>query len=71
MKTIIKVEGMSCGHCVKHVTNALAELEDASNIVVSLEKATAEFDSNLSIPDEQIKAVLDDAGYEAVKIDHV
>lgn len=68
MKTTVKVEGMSCGHCVKHVTNALLELEQASDVVVSLEAGTAAFSSNEEISDTAIKAVLEDAGYEAAAI---
>lgn len=71
MKTTIKVEGMSCGHCVKHVTNALSELDNVSNVEVSLDTATAVFESPSVISDDLIKAALDDAGYEAIKIERV
>lgn len=69
MKTTIKVEGMSCAHCVKHVTNALTELDNVSNVVVNLDTATAVFESSAVVTDEVIKAALDDAGYDAVKIE--
>ncbi len=39
MKTVeIKVEGMSCGHCVNTVTNAISEVNGVQEVQVSLEK---------------------------------
>ena len=69
MKTKIMIEGMSCGHCVKHVNNALSELENVENIQVSLENKTAIFESNVEIPDDKIKFAIEDAGYEVVDIE--
>lgn len=69
MKKKILVEGMSCGHCVKHVKEALEEL-GASNVDVSLEKkmATAEVGD---ASDESIKAAIEDAGYEVAGIENI
>jgi copper chaperone len=69
MKAKITIEGMSCGHCVKHVSNALSELENVENIQVSLENKTALFESKSEIADEKIKFAIEDAGYEVVKIE--
>ncbi|HRT82311.1 MAG TPA: cation transporter, partial [Oscillospiraceae bacterium] len=38
-KTVIKVEGMSCGHCVKAVEGALNELDGVLSAKVDLEAA--------------------------------
>lgn len=69
MKKKILVEGMSCGHCVKHVKEALEEL-GASNVDVSLEKkmATAEVGD---ASDESIKAAIEDAGYDVTGIENL
>jgi copper chaperone len=69
MKKKILVEGMSCGHCVKHVKEALEEL-GASNVDVSLEKkmATAEVGD---ASDESIKAAIEDAGYDVAGIENL
>lgn len=69
MKKKILVEGMSCGHCVKHVKEAMEEL-GASNVDVSLEKkmATAEVGD---ASDESIKAAIEDAGYEVAGIENL
>ena len=64
MEKTINVKGMTCPHCVKHVTKALSGMEGVSDVVVSLEAGTAAFKTNRDIPDSEYAAVLDDAGYE-------
>jgi copper chaperone len=63
----IFIEGMSCGHCVKHVTNALTELAGVSDVKVDLTSKTATVEGNIS--DDAIKAAIEDAGYDVVKIE--
>ncbi|MFT8313796.1 MAG: cation transporter [Clostridium sp.] len=69
MKKKISIEGMSCGHCVKHVEEALKEI-GADAINVSLENKFAEAEVG-SIADEKIKAAIEDAGYDVVGIQAV
>ena len=68
MKKKILVEGMSCGHCVNHVSEALKEI-GAKDVEVNLESkfATAEIGDNIS--DDAIKVAIEDAGYDVVKIE--
>ena len=68
MKKKILVEGMSCSHCVNHVTEALKGI-GATEVEVSLERklATAELADNVT--DEAIKAAIEDAGYDVVGIE--
>jgi copper ion binding protein len=65
----ILIEGMSCGHCVKHVTEALKEVCGVKSVDVDLagKKAVVELDHE--VHDEKIKAAIDDAGYEVVGIE--
>jgi len=70
MKKQILIEGMSCGHCVNHVVEALKEI-GAKDVDVSLEKKLAIAEISEEITDEAIKAAIDDAGYEVVKIEKV
>ena len=70
MKKRISVEGMSCGHCVNHVKEALVEL-GASNVEVSLEKKLALAEVSDNITDEKIKFAIEDAGYDVVGIETV
>lgn len=70
MKKTVKIEGMTCGHCVNHVKEALTEDIQGVNVLdVSLENkcATVEADDNVS--NEQIKAVIADLGYTVTSID--
>ncbi len=64
--TTIKVEGMSCGGCVKSVTNVLTALPGVAKAEVSLEdkQARVEFESG-SVTREDMKRVIVDAGFEA------
>lgn len=69
MKKKILIEGMSCGHCVKHVKEALSELSGVTNVDVNLESKTALLDAESDINDEDIKFAVEDAGYDVVKIE--
>lgn len=69
MKKKISISGMSCEHCVKHVTKALQELSGVSKVEVNLAGKHAIVESNADITDEDIKAAIDDAGYEVTAIE--
>jgi len=44
VKTIISIEGMTCGHCVAHVEKALkAAVADAGYVVTGIHRAKAGF----------------------------
>lgn len=62
----IRVDGMSCNNCVKHVSEALSEIPGVEHVEVSLEKAGATIQSNQDIDIEVIRTALDDAGYDLV-----
>jgi copper chaperone len=64
--TIVKVNGMKCGGCVKSVTNVLQELPGVARAEVSLERGEAriEYDpAKLGI--DAVKLAINDAGFEA------
>jgi copper chaperone len=64
--TTIKVDGMSCGGCVKSVTGVLTALDGVAKAEVSLEQkqAVVEFDAG-KVTRDQLKAVIEDAGFDA------
>jgi copper ion binding protein len=66
MKTTLKIDGMSCDHCVKHVTNALQELEGVSSAAVSLDDNSAVVDHADIVTLEAMKAAVAEAGYAVV-----
>ena len=62
MKKTVKIEGMMCQMCVKHVKTALSALDP--NVEVSLENKCASIDD--SVADDAIAAAVKEAGYEVV-----
>ena len=63
-KSILKVEGMSCGHCVKAVSDALTELPGVENVEVDLKQATVSFAFEpADTPLEKVKSAITEAGY--------
>ncbi len=64
-KVNIKIEGMSCSHCVGHVTDALKKI-GAQNVDVSLENGCAVAETDKS--NEEIKTAIEDEGYDVVSI---
>ena len=69
MKKKILVEGMSCGHCVNHVKEALSELNGVTSVDVNLASKTAMLEATTDVSDEAIKAAIDDVGYDVVGIE--
>ena len=64
----IFIEGMSCQHCVKHVKDALEELDGIKSAKVSLEDKLAEIELSHDVDNEKIKGAIEDAGYEVTGI---
>jgi copper chaperone len=63
----LKVEGMSCEHCVKAVTNALGGIAGVTGIAVSLKDKTASFNYDpASASIEAITTAITEEGYEVV-----
>ena len=63
MKTI-KINGMSCQHCVMAVTKALKSIDGIDNVTVDFEKGTATFEEHGSVDRETIRQNIEAAGYE-------
>ncbi|WP_166804796.1 heavy-metal-associated domain-containing protein [Cryobacterium sp. Sr8] len=64
-----EVAGMTCGHCVKSVTEELSQLEGAKNVEVALvsggvSKVTVS--SIGALDPDAVAAAIDEAGYELV-----
>lgn len=66
MKTVIKVEGMSCGGCRAAVEGALRRTPGVVSAAVSLEKAEAEveYDEKKTALSE-LRAAVERAGFKA------
>ena len=60
----LEVSGMSCGHCVHAVREALASVPGVSVKDVNIGSATVNFDETKTTVGDLVDAV-SDAGYEA------
>ncbi|HEX9250673.1 MAG TPA: cation transporter [Ignavibacteriaceae bacterium] len=65
MKTVIKIDGMSCNHCVMAVKKEIQKL-NVQNLEVKIGEASVEFDEN-KINLENIKQAIEEAGYTVIK----
>ena len=68
MEKVLNIEGMVCMNCVKHVDKALREIQGIREVSVSLENKSAQVQLNQDVPDEVLKAAIEDAGYQVVGI---
>ena len=66
-RTTLKIDGMSCGHCVTSVKKALESIDGVAATEVAVGKATVEFDSVATSVEGLIEAV-SGAGYFAVPL---
>jgi copper chaperone len=63
-ETTLKIDGMSCGHCVGSVKKALTEVDGLTVQNVAVGTATVEYDEARVSPAE-IAAAVSAAGYPA------
>ena len=60
---VFNVQGMSCGHCVKAITQALQAKDPAASVRIDLVAKEVGVESALSA--DQVIAVITEEGYEA------
>ncbi|MDR1732664.1 MAG: copper ion binding protein [Synergistaceae bacterium] len=62
---VFKVDGMSCSHCVKAVTNAISSLDGVGSVSVSLEGGTATVSYDAAkVSEAKIKEAIEAEDYE-------
>ncbi|MHC8409396.1 heavy-metal-associated domain-containing protein [Pseudomonas sp. Hz4] len=59
---VFNVQGMSCGHCVKTITQALQAKDPAASVRVDL--AAKEVGVESALTTEQVIAAITEEGYE-------
>ncbi len=59
----IKIQGMTCQHCVMSVTKALGTLPGVKNLRVDLVKGEAAFENTQNISRESLRKAVEEAGY--------
>ena len=66
-KKILKIEGMSCEHCVKAVNNAISGLPGLADVLVDLKGKSVSFSFDpAQTPLTKIEAAITEEGYEVV-----
>mgnify|MGYP000925529129 CR=1 FL=1 len=68
MKQTVQLENLSCQNCVKHVTKHFLSMEGVSDVVVDLEKQTAEVIADRSLSAEDYQAVLSKTIYKVLAV---
>ena len=69
MKTmIIDIDGMSCEHCVRHVTEALEALSGVEAVAVNLADRQASLQTDDDFDEAAARDAVDEAGYEITGI---
>ncbi|MFZ5817614.1 MAG: heavy-metal-associated domain-containing protein [Bacillota bacterium] len=62
--TVVKINGMSCGHCVMGVKKALSAVPGVENLEVQI--GSAKFEGNPDLA--KVKEAIEEEGYEVVSV---
>ncbi|MEU4119389.1 cation transporter [Kitasatospora sp. NPDC028055] len=60
------VSGMSCGHCEKAISEELSALTGVTEVAADAQAGTVTVSSAVPLAEEQVRAAIDEAGYELV-----
>lgn len=58
------VTGMTCGHCVRSVTEEVGKIEGVTRVEVDLASGRVTVESEGPVDDTAFAAAVDEAGYE-------
>ncbi|MFE2168005.1 heavy-metal-associated domain-containing protein [Streptomyces sp. NPDC059447] len=64
--TVYRVSGMSCGHCEGSVTNELSALPGVDSVKAVAATGEVTVVSDAPLAEEDVRAAIDEAGYELV-----
>ncbi len=56
------VPAISCDHCKQSIEGAVSKLEGVESVVVDIDARSVQVDG--PVPDEKVKAAIQDAGFE-------
>lgn len=69
MKTLVKIEGMSCQHCQASAGKALSKIPGVQHVEVDLEQKAAHVESTVPLAPEAVKTALDNVGFTFIGIE--
>ena len=64
----IKIGGMSCENCARHVREALAKLEGVRKVSINIEGGQALIETARVLDEAEIRAAIEEEGYEVQAI---
>ena len=64
--TTIQIDGMTCEHCVRAVTEELLALDSVRSVEVDLSSGTASLHSDGPVSNDDLATAVDEAGYRLV-----
>lgn len=62
---VLKVEGMTCGHCVSAVEKAVGSAGASGKVDLASQKVTVQYDET-KVTLEAVKAAIEGQGYDVV-----
>ena len=65
IQTQLAVSGMTCDHCLRHVTDAISKVAGVNNVNVKLVEGLAEIESDSALDLQAVKEAVFAAGYSA------
>jgi len=62
----VKIQGMTCQHCVMSVSKALNSIPGIKSLRVNLVTGEATFENTQNLSPDKIRQAVEDAGYKVV-----
>ncbi len=59
-----RVEGMTCDHCVRAVTNEVSGVPGVTGVDVDLGSGSVRVTSDVAVDESAIRSAVEEAGYE-------
>jgi copper chaperone CopZ len=69
VETTYQIKGMTCGHCEAAVSGELTRLAGVQAVAADAATGVARVTSAAPLPVDEVRAAVDEAGYELVGID--
>jgi copper chaperone len=63
-ETIYTVEGMTCEHCVRSVTEEVSEIDGVTDVAVNLPTGAVTVKSAKDLEIDDVRAAVEEAGYK-------
>lgn len=68
IKTVVKIEGMMCGHCEAHVNEAIKNAFKIKSVTSSHEKGETEIISKEPLDEDEIRNAVAPTGYKVISV---